>query len=102
MNQKEQITQIIFQAIDVINRDLSEGEQIEKSVNTALMGQSATLDSLGIVNLIIFIQEEIQKKFGKTITLAHEDALSSATGPFNNVQSLVDYIDSQLNSLSQK
>jgi acyl carrier protein len=96
MNKIERITQIIFHAIDQVNLQLSDGEKIEKSLNTELLGQSSTLDSLGLVNLIVAVEEGVQDGFGETITLANEHAMSSENSPFKNVQSLVAYIDSSV------
>lgn len=99
MDQKERITQVVFNAIDQVNLQMAEAEKIEKTLNTALIGESATLDSLGLVNLIVAVEEGVQDTFGETITLANEYAMTSQDSPFKNVQSLVAYIDSNLNGV---
>ena len=95
MNKKEKIAQAIFQAIDDVNQLLKD-EKIEKSLHTNLLGESAKLDSLGLLNFIVAVEDRIDDCFGVTITLASESAISHDDNAFKNVQSLVDYIDSLL------
>ncbi len=92
MEIEEKITQVVFHAIDNVNQELSEDEKIEKSFHTELIGHSTKLDSLGLVNLIVAVEEGIQENFGETVTLANANAMSSVDSPFKNVQSLVEYL----------
>ncbi len=90
MNTKEEITKIIFTSIDEINAELE--INIPKSANSNLFGIESDLDSLGLVNLIISIEEAINDKYDVSITLADEKAMSRRNSPFKNIQSLVDYL----------
>ena len=92
MAEKEKVIQVIFSAIDEVNQDYSEEEQLEKSVDTALVGESGTLDSLGVVTLITAVEQGIEDEFDAVITLADEDALSGKSSPFATINSLADYI----------
>ena len=92
INHKEKITQVIFRVIDEMNQQLAENLRIEKSTATALLGKSAVLDSLGLVNLIVAVEEEIEEQFGVNITLADERAISQKKSPFKTIGTLVEYI----------
>ncbi len=46
------------------------------SIDAILFGKSGKLDSLGLVNLIITIEQKIEEKLGTTTTVAHERAMS--------------------------
>jgi len=92
INHKEKITQVIFRVIDEMNQQLAENQRIEKSTATALLGKSAVLDSLGLVNLIVAVEEEIEEQFGVNITLADERAISQKKSPFKTIGTLVEYI----------
>ena len=46
MTQNEKITQLIFDALDEINAQLPEEQQLEKSITTSLYGEKGKLDSL--------------------------------------------------------
>jgi acyl carrier protein len=92
INHKEKITQVIFHVIDEINQQLAENQRIEKSMATTLLGKSAVLDSLGLVNLIVTVEEEIEEQFGVNITLADERAISQERSPFRTIETLMEYI----------
>jgi D-alanine--poly(phosphoribitol) ligase subunit 2 len=70
---------------------------VEKNVDTPLVGKGSTLDSLGIVNLIVIIEENINSSFELSITIADEKAMSQKRSPFLNVGTLADYIFTILN-----
>lgn len=92
MMNSEKITQSVFSAIDDVNQSLPPEQRIEKAPDTVLFGHGGKLDSLGLVNLIVAIEQEIEASFGTTITLADEKAMSQNNSPFRTVESLVDYI----------
>lgn len=87
---KEKIIEIIFNAIDDINtlNDLD----IKKTQTTPLFGTDSSLDSLGLVNLIVAIEDMINSEFGKQISIADEKAMSQTRSPFRNVETLSNYI----------
>ncbi|MEI8349021.1 MAG: acyl carrier protein [Candidatus Omnitrophota bacterium] len=94
---KEKVTAIVFAAVEIINQQLSKDEQIDKAMNTPLFYSSGGLDSLGIINLIMTIEQKIQEDLGVNITLANEKALSSQDSPFRTIGNLIDYISLLLN-----
>jgi acyl carrier protein len=61
---------------------------------TRLIGQKAVLDSLGLVTLIVDIEDRLQSDYGMSVTLADDRAMSRATSPFLTVESLAGYISS--------
>lgn len=89
---KEQLIQVIYEAIDEVNAVLPPEQQLEKSINTVLFGDSGKLDSLGLVNLIVTTEQKVEEQFGVTITLADEKAMSQRNSPFRTVESLAEYI----------
>ena len=54
------------------------------------------MDSIGLVTLIAELEGDIQREFGKTVTLADERAMSRTLSPFRKVGTLVDYVDERL------
>jgi acyl carrier protein len=95
MYNKEEIVEIVFQTIDEICQ--LEGKVITKSIQTKLFGKGGNFDSLGLVNLIVSVEEKINDKYGKTISLADEKAMSQINSPFLNVNSIAEYILQLLN-----
>lgn len=92
MKNKAKIIKILFTSIDEINNILPNEQQLEKSNDTVLFGDSGKLDSIGLINLIVAIEERIQDEFDMFITLADERAMSQKSSPFKTIGSLVDYI----------
>ena len=62
----------------------------------ALIGKDAGLDSLGLVNLIVLVEEKIQQGFGVGITLVDERAMSQSKSPFRTLGSLSELVEEQL------
>jgi len=90
---QKKIIDLIFDTIDKFNNEYSDEIQLEKSSHTALLGQGSKLDSLGLINLIVAVEQNVEDKFGITITLADERAMSQEASPFRTVGSLADYIE---------
>ena len=90
---QKKIIDLIFDTIDKFNDEYSHEIQLEKSSHTALLGQGSKLDSLGLINLIVAVEQNVEDKFDITITLADERAMSQEISPFRTVGSLADYIE---------
>ena len=56
---KEDIKDIIYKCAEELNRQLSEESKIALEESAAIIGENSSLDSLGIVMLIISIEEHI-------------------------------------------
>lgn len=93
MERKEKIKKIVFDVIDSINESNPESIPIPNSINTVLFGKDGYLDSLGLVNLIVGIEEKIEESFDQTVTLADENSLSLEASPFRSIETIIDYID---------
>jgi len=61
------------------------------SEHTILFGRDGLLDSIGLVSFILDVEENLRARFGISITLADERAMSQNRSPFRSVSSLVDY-----------
>ena len=92
MTKKERVIQAIFNAVDEINQQFPKEDRLEKSIDAVLFGQSAKLDSLGLVNLIVTTEQKIEEEFDTTITLANEKAMSQKNSPFRTIETLAGYI----------
>ncbi|MGE3975621.1 MAG: acyl carrier protein [Bdellovibrionales bacterium] len=91
---KESVRDLIYEAIDRVNKQAAKTKnvQLEKDMGTVLFGSASQLDSLGLINLIVATEENLENRFGLVLTLADERALSQKESPFRTVASLVDYI----------
>jgi acyl carrier protein len=86
------ILEIVLRALETANEGRDEGTRLTVSPDAPLFGAESALDSLGLVALLIDIEEAFAIE-GRTITLSDERALSQRRSPFRSVSSLVAYIE---------
>jgi acyl carrier protein len=98
---RQVVLRAIFATIDEINEIQPEGQELGKLPETHLFGQQGKLDSLGLVNFIVSLEQRIAEEFGAAITLADEKALSREKSPFLTIESLTDYVIEQIEGLRQ-
>ncbi len=90
---REKISELVFNCIKNFQEeyeqviDFSEGEQ------TRLFGGNGQLDSLGLVSLVVNIEEDIESDLGISVILADERAMSRRSSPFSRIGNLIDYIE---------
>jgi len=92
----DKVVAAINSAIDDLNEVLEPDARLAKSAQVALIGQDARLDSLGLVNLIVLVEEKIQQQFGVGITLVDERAMSQSKSPFRTLGTLAEFVQEQL------
>jgi len=87
----------VIEAIEQVNLGRVDQQKLDVSPDAALFGAPSPLDSLGLVALLIDIEEAFDLA-GRPIILSDERAMSQARSPFRRVSSLVDYIEQLLAS----
>jgi len=91
MNKK--VLDLIYQSVDEINNDDDQEKKLEKSPDTILLGAGSFLDSLGLVNFIISVEQNINDSCNAAIALADERAMTQEHSPFGSIKALTSYID---------
>ena len=97
----DRLIETIFDAIDEINEQSPEEQRLEKSADTVLFGESGKLDSLGLVNLIVATEQQLEENFDVALTIADEKAMSQKNSPFRTVGTLAEYISKLLQDSGQ-
>jgi acyl carrier protein len=59
--------------------------------NTPLFGREGFLDSMGLVTLVVSVEQAIEDELGVSVSLADERALSQRASPYRTVGALADY-----------
>jgi len=90
----DQALQVIYDAIDVVNRQLPQSRRLTKSPATVIVGPSGTLDSLGIVNFVLAVEESAGEVAGAPVRLLDEGAMLDENGPFRDVNTLAAFLES--------
>ncbi len=88
---QSRIISAIYDAVDQVI-DLDPNTTIDKSPETLLYAKEGGLDSLGLINLIVAVEQNICDAFAVNIVLANEDAMSRANNPFRSIGGLAEYI----------
>ena len=93
---KDELAKMIIE----IAGELREEEEIEIAdelqADTPLFGADGLLDSMGLVSLVIAVEQAIEEQFERRVSLADEKALSQANSPYRTVNSLADYAANEL------
>jgi acyl carrier protein len=87
----EAILAVVLQAMRNTNLARDAESQLTVSPDAAIFGPSSPLDSLGLLTLLLDIEEDLQAA-GATVRLSDDRAMSQTRSPFRSVESLVDYI----------
>jgi acyl carrier protein len=90
-----EIEQIVLDAIRNANRARSPERQLAVAADAALFGNGSSLDSLGLVALVIDIEEAFADR-GIALTLSDERAMSQHRNPFRTVSILTAHISARL------
>lgn len=87
------VTLITASAQDVLQMRDGAGAQLPAlGEETRLIGQGAILDSLGLVSLIVEVEQRLSDELGIHLILADERAMSQKRSPFRSIGALADYI----------
>lgn len=60
--------------------------------DTVLVGNDAVLDSLGVVQLIVEVEQRVEQAHGISVTLANDKAMSQRNSPFRTVGVLAEHV----------
>lgn len=68
------------------------GDTANLNAETVIVGEAAVLDSIGVVSLIVDIEQKLEMDHGVSVTLASEKAMSQRSSPFRNAGVLADHV----------
>ena len=87
------ILKIIYDSLDETNRQLPADGQLEKSADTALLGDGSRLDSLGLIVFLVSFEEALEAAHGLRFNLLEEEFLGDPDGPLRDVRSLAAFVE---------
>ncbi len=75
--------------------DVAEEQDLELpaavDADTALFGREGLFDSVGLVSLVVLVEEAVEDATGVAVSLADQRALSQSRSPFRTVGALAAY-----------
>ena len=87
----------VFSAIDRLHEVLPPEAHLDRKREALLLAEGTSLDSMAVVNLLVFIEEEMLNSLGVDITLAGEEG-EGAIDPeaLETVGTLIDAISARV------
>lgn len=95
MDTDKQIIEVIYDAIDEINKSLGPDQKLTRTPETVLIG-NGKLDSLQLLNLTLTVEGNIERVFRQSISVTEAALLGDELTPLT-VTDLADRIEKQLN-----
>jgi acyl carrier protein len=93
---REAILQALRAAIDEVNETRPRDAKIPTDPDQPLIGVEGGLDSLGLVNLAVTAEEQLDARLGASLQLSALIGLSVAESPFRTLATLTDYVAAKL------
>lgn len=97
----QRVLELIYETIDELNQTLAPEMQLSKSPETVLFGEGSTIDSLGLVGLIVGVEQRAAEQLEAVITIVNEKAMSLRNSPFRTVGTLADYVSELIQETAQ-
>jgi acyl carrier protein len=92
----EKVFRLVKQAVDNLNEELQYNSLNDVTSATAIFGGEDGIDSLSLVTLVVGLEGDVEREFGKKVLLADEKAMSQRNSPYRTVGALVDFISERL------
>ncbi len=89
---KEEIVQLLLGVVKETNLLRGKKDQLPLTPDLQLVGVESSLDSLGLLNLIVAIENALQQEFSQSISLSDLSDLGDTNGPFRSLQSLAEHV----------
>jgi hypothetical protein len=90
---RDQALRLVYDAIDVVNRQLPASRRLAKSPDTVIVGPSGSLDSLGLINFVITLEERVTDVLAVPVELLDSTALIEEERPFGTVDTLARFLE---------
>ena len=92
MGDTDTVTSMIYAALAEHFEQIDSDQPVPRSPETVLFGENAVLDSLGLINVVVAMEEKIIDAFEKDVCLSDDRAISQPESPYRTVDSLARYV----------
>lgn len=89
----QELIDLIIEVAEELNTSQKNKIPVEKGADAPLYGKDGVLDSVGLVTFVVAVEEAIEDRFGTTLVLADEKAMSQRSSPFLTIGSLGSYAE---------
>ena len=92
----ELFLELIFAAITEVNIQQPPEYQLKLNKDEFLISDKSCIDSLGLITLLINIEEKVSNKFKKNLNLLDEKYISEENTPFKTLGSLASWLNNNV------
>lgn len=85
---RERALKLIYETIDSVNQQLPAARRLARDPATVIVGAGGSLDSLGIVNFVLALEEKSGDALGRPVQLLKPEWLAAEGGPFHTIDRL--------------
>ena len=86
------IQEMVIDNLKIILEENSYDQNIELKPETEIFGETAIIDSLGLVDLIVALEEHLMDEYDQDIIVVDESSIIDTDSPFKSIRSLSNLI----------
>ena len=95
-NKYKKILDIIYSSIIEVNKQQPPEYTIRAHKDEFLISEESSIDSLGMITLLINIEDKIQNEFNKKLDLVEEKLISDENSPIKTVDGLAKWLENNV------
>jgi hypothetical protein len=92
---------LVFEAVDKLNEELPPAMKLEKKADAELIGGGGYIDSLQLINFLLFLDDIVTQQTGIHLSLMEDTGLLKDMGPLRSFGALASYLDECLAAARQ-
>jgi acyl carrier protein len=96
MPNAQEIEALVLESVRLLAEDFEIEALKSPQSGTLLYGDGGALDSMALVNLIADVEEAVSEKYGASIVLVDEKAISAKNSPYRSVASLAEAVQERM------
>jgi acyl carrier protein len=89
------IVALVLRAVAEVNRMLPDGSRLREDTSCPLVQPDGPLDSLGVINLLVAVEDQVEAEFGRRLNLTQVDTPEDSS-PLSTVGSLAKFVAERL------
>jgi len=89
----DKLVEMIITTANELNDEEEVSISSELNKDTPLFGKNGILDSMGLVSLVVAVEQAIEESMDVSISLADEKAMSQKNSPYKTIGTLAEYAE---------
>lgn len=90
------VVALVLRAVAELNQMLPEGTRLREDTSCALVQPEGPLDSLGVINLLVAVEGQVEAEFGRRPNLTEMSVAPEGSSPLSTVGSLAKFVAERL------